>query len=210
MTTPVQRAIEQGEVGDLRARLDADPALANTIIRWGPNGKNPSVPLHYVCDMVFNGVVDAAAALPLAEALLASGAAIDTPHEYHGDTPLIGAASLLVEDVGLRLVEAGADVTARGLFGATALHWASMHGLTRLAEALIEAGADIQLPDTEHDGSPFGWAVHGWKENKKGVPRTQPDVARLLVAAGAPVSDELRDFLDPEADAPFLRAIAQA
>ena len=210
MTTRVQRAIEQGDIGDLRARLDADPALANTIIRWGPNGKNPSVPLHYVCDMVFEGQLDAAAALPLAEALLAAGADINALHEYHGDTPLIGAASLLVEDVGLRLVDAGADVTARGLFGATALHWASMHGLTRLAGALIEAGADIQLPDTEHDGSPLGWAVHGWKENKAGVPRTQPDVARLLVAAGAPVSPELRDFLDPEADAPFLRAIEQA
>lgn len=178
MTTPVQRAIEQGDLGDLRARLDADPALANAIIRWGQNGKNPSVPLHYVCDMVFNGIVDVVVALPMAEALLEAGAAIDTPHEYHGDTPLIGAASLLVEDVGLRLVDAGADVTARGLFGATALHWTSMHGLTRLAKALIKAGADHQLHDTEHDGSPLGWAVHGWKENKKGVPRTQPDVAR--------------------------------
>ena len=116
---------------------------------------------------------------------MAAGADVDARHEYHGDTPLIAAASLLVEDVGLRLVEAGADVSVRGLFGATALHWSAMHGLARLAGALISAGADIRRSDSEHDGSPLGWAVHGWKENKPGVPRTQPDVARLLVAAGA-------------------------
>lgn len=210
MTTPVQQAIEDADIEALRACLDADPGLADAVIRWGPEGKNPSVPLQYVCDMVFEGPLDAAVALPLAEALLSAGADINAPHEFHGDTPLIAAASLLVEDVGLRLVEAGADVSVRGLFGATALHWTAMHGLTRLAEALIAAGADIRMPDSEHDGSPLGWAVHGWKENKAGVPRTQPDVARLLVAVGAPVSPELREFLDPEADASFLRAIEQA
>jgi len=207
MTTPVQHAIEQGDADILKACLEADPALADMAIRWGPDGKNPSVPLQYVCDMVFEGPLEAAAALPLAEVLLAAGGDVNARHEIHGDTPLIAAASLLVEDVGLRLIEAGADVTLRGLFGATALHWSSMHGLTRLAQALIDAGADIRTPDSEHDGSPLGWAVHGWKEDKAGVPRTQPDVARLLVAAGAPVSPELRDFLDPEADAPFLKAI---
>ncbi len=210
MTTPVQQAIEQGDTEILKACLATDPALADTVIRWGLDGKNPSVPLQYVCDMVFEGTLDAADALPLAEVLLAADADIDARHEYHGDTPLIAAASLLVEDVGLRLVEAGADVSVRGLFGATALHWSAMHGLTRLAAVLIDAGADIRTPDKEHDGSPLGWAVHGWKENKPGVPRTQPDVARLLVAAGASVSAELRDFLEPEADAPFLRAIGQA
>lgn len=207
MTTPVQHAIEQGDAAVLEACLDTDPALADTVIRWGPDNKNPSVPLQYVCDMVFEGPLEAADALPLANVLLAAGADVNARHEIHGDTPLIAAASLLVEDVGLRFIEAGADVTLPGLFGATALHWASMHGLTRLVQALIDAGADISSPDAEHDGSPLGWAVHGWKEDKAGVPRTQPDVARLLVVAGAPVSPELRDFLDPETDAPFLKAI---
>ena len=203
----VRAAIEAGDAAALKALLAEDASLANEVIRWGPNDKNPSVPLQYVCDMLFEGPLEHGREMPLIEALLEAGANIDHRHEMHGDTPLIAAASLLAEEVGLRLVAAGADVTLQGLFGATALHWAAMHGLVPLSEAMIAAGADVALRDTEHDSGPIGWAVHGWKEDKPGVPRSQPDVVRLLVAASAPVSQELIDFLDPKDDAPFLAAL---
>jgi len=62
------------------------------------------------------------------------------------DTPLIGAASLGAEDVGLRLLAAGAKPDIRGLFGETALHWAAMLGEDRLVAELIR-GSNVNLRD---------------------------------------------------------------
>ena len=70
------------------------------------------------------------------------------------ETPLIGAASLGAEEVGLRLLEAGANPEVRGLFGETGLHWAALLGEDRLAERLIE-GADLNLKAEKYKSSPF-------------------------------------------------------
>ena len=76
------------------------------------------------------------------------------------NTPLIGAASLGTEEAGLRLLSAGARPELRGLFGETALHWASLLGEERLAAALI-AGSDLNLKDGKYHSTPLGWAMHG-------------------------------------------------
>lgn len=85
-------------------------------------------PLHYVCDLVFRGLVGQEQALELADVLLAAGVDVDLAYARSADTFLIAAASLGAEDVASRLVERGADVTRRGLFGAPALHWAALMG----------------------------------------------------------------------------------
>jgi len=52
--------------------------------------------------------------------------------------PLNGAASLGAEDVGIRLLAAGARADLLGRFGETALHWAAYLGASRLVDRLIQ------------------------------------------------------------------------
>ena len=98
--------------------------------------------------MLFEGTLKRGAALPLIDALIQAGADLDFQRDGKGDTPLIGAASLLAEDVGIRLLEAGANPRLRGIFGETALHWAALLGEDRLARKLIPV-SDIDLKDAE-------------------------------------------------------------
>jgi ankyrin repeat protein len=50
----------------------------------------------------------------VAEALIEAGADLNFQKDGKGDTPLIGAASLGAEDVGIRLLDAGANPLLRG------------------------------------------------------------------------------------------------
>ncbi|REJ79347.1 MAG: ankyrin repeat domain-containing protein [Acidobacteria bacterium] len=59
------------------------------------------------------------------------------------------------------LIEAGADLTARGLDDGTPLHQAAWFGEPDNAELLIEAGAPLDIFDKCHESSPLHWAVHG-------------------------------------------------
>ena len=93
-------------------------------------------PLHFISDMLFRGALPQGEEIPLVDVLLDAGANLDFQRSREdgkkGDTPLIGAASLGAEDVGLRLLAAGAKPDLRGLFGETALHWAALLGEDRL------------------------------------------------------------------------------
>ena len=59
------------------------------------------------------------------------------------------------------LIAAGANLSARGLDGGTALHQACWFGRPLNAKLLIEAGAPLGARDTAHDNTALGWAVHG-------------------------------------------------
>ncbi len=65
-----------------------------------------------------------------------------------GGTPLHFAAATCEEpDTVVLLLSRGADVNARDIAcGATALHYAIMNGCTVVAEALLERGADTDVP----------------------------------------------------------------
>jgi hypothetical protein len=164
-------------------------------------------PLHYVSDMGFDGTLKRDSELPLIEALIAAGADLDFQKEREdgkkSDTPLIGAASLAAEDVGLRLLDAGARPDLRGLFGETALHWAAFLGEYRLAESLIE-GSDVNLKDDKYNSSPLGWAVHGRYNPPAGNQGKQCEVAALLVRAGAKIESEWLESEQVRADAAML------
>jgi hypothetical protein len=69
------------------------------------------------------------------------------------------AADLRRTDAVRLLVAAGFDVNA--LAGSTALHRAAWAGDVELARTLVELGADPTIADTEHGGTPLGWALHG-------------------------------------------------
>jgi len=119
---------------------------------------------------------------------------------------LIGAASLGGEDVGLRLLDAGARPELRGLFGETALHWAALLGEDRLVARLIP-GSDLNLKDEKYNSPPLGWAIHGWSNPPAGNFGRQRNVVACLVAAGARVEPEWLEDEKVRADHAMLASL---
>ena len=189
----VKTAIRDGDAEALRRLLAEDPSRANALVQWGTNRCILTHPLHYVSDMLFEGTLQKGKELPIVDALIGAGAEIDFRKEGKGETALIGAASLGAEDVGLRLLDAGARPELRGMFGEMALHWAALLGEDRLAARLIEGlteRSDLNLKDQEHHSPPLGWAIYGWSNPPGGNRGRQQEVVGLLVAAGAKVEPE--------------------
>jgi len=187
----VKTAIRNGDVDALQRLLREDSSRANALVHWG---KCQTHPLHYVSDMLFEGTLQRGKELALIDALIQAGADLNFERDGKPETPLIGAASLGAEEVGLRLLEAGARPDVRGLFGETALHWAALLGEDRLAGRLI-VGADLNLKDEKYKSPPLGWAIHGWSDPPAGNHGRQREVVLLLVAAGARVEP---DWLESE------------
>src|SRR5258708_32582743 len=113
--------------------------------------------------MLFSAIMQTGKDLPLVEALIQAGADLNFNQDGKSETPLIGAASLGAEDVGLRLLDAGARPDLRGLFGETALHWAALLGEDRLTARLVQ-GSDLDLKDEKYSSPPLGSPVPGWSE----------------------------------------------
>ena len=203
----VKTAICDGDADALRRLLGRDSAQANALITWGTNGCISTHPLHYVSDMLFNGVLRKGKELPLVEALLNAGAAVDFRKDGKRETPLIGAASLGAEDVALRLLDAGAAPELRGEFGETALHWAALLGEERLAARLTGGTTDINLRDERYKSSPLGWAVHGWCNPPAGNQGRQCEVAAQLVAAGATIEPQWLESQKVRSDLSMLMAL---
>jgi hypothetical protein len=178
----VKTAILNGDADALRRLLAEDSSRANALIRWGANDSIHSHPLHFVSDMLFERKLQKGRELPLIDALVQAGANLDFQKDGKGDTPLIGAASLAAEDVGLKLLDAGANPKLRGLFGETALHWAALLGEDRLAARLIE-GSDLNLKDEKYQSTPLGWALHGASNPPAGNQGHQREVVLLLEEA---------------------------
>jgi hypothetical protein len=185
----VKTAIDNGDIDSLRLLLAEDSSRANALISWGATNRCLTPPLHYISDMLFEGTLKKGKELSLVEALIEAGADLDFQRDKKGDTPLIGAASLGAEDVGLKLLDAGAKPELRGLFGETALHWAALLGEARLAERLIP-GSDVNLKDEKYKSSSLGWAIHGWSDPPAGNEGKQREVVDLLIAAGATVEPD--------------------
>jgi hypothetical protein len=156
--------------------------------------------------MIFEGALPRENALAVVEALLDAGADVNFRANDKCDTPLIGAASLGAEEVGVRLLNAGANAHLKGMFGETALHWAAMLGEEKLASRLIE-GADLNLEDERYHSPPLGWAVHGWCNPPAGNHGRQREVVSLLVKNGATVRLEWLEEEQVRADATMLAAL---
>ena len=205
----VNATIRNGDADGLRQLLAEDFSRANAFVRWGINDCVLTHPLHYVSDMLFEGKLERGKELPLVEVLIQAGADLDFQRNGKNgksDTPLIGAASLGAEEVGLRLLDAGARPELRGLFGETALHWAALLGEDRLAGRLIE-GADLNLKDEKYKSPPLGWAIHGWCDPPAGNHGRQREVVVLLVSAGARVEPEWLESEKVRANPAMLAAL---
>jgi ankyrin repeat protein len=183
--------------------LSERPPRANELILWG---KCVTHPLHYISDMLFAGTLKKGKEVPLVEALIEAGSDLNFNKNGESETPLIGAASLGGEEVGLRLLDAGARPAMLGLFGETALHWAAMLGQDHLVARLIP-GSDINLKDGKYNSSPLGWAIHGWSNPPAGNCGGQRAVVARLIRAGATVDPEWLEDEKVRADQSMLAAL---
>jgi ankyrin repeat protein len=84
------------------------------------------------------------------------------------------------------LLAAGEPVDERGDMGATALHWACWKGYADLVKLLLDHGASLTIEDQQFHGTPPGWFAHGLHSCDERV-GDYPQVARLLIAAGATI-----------------------
>jgi len=101
------------------------------------------------------------------------------------------------------LIEAGADLAARGLDTGTPLHQAAWFGQPDNARLLIGAGAPLDIFDDKHESSPIHWGVHGSRYSGGADERQDAYVAvvRLLLDAGS----SLRYPGEPAGDAYLQR-----
>ena len=85
--------------------------------------------------------------LPATQAILASGAYVDSGDGTRGNTALMGVMFKGYRDIALCLLHAGADVNRRNKAGQTALMMAALFGRVDMAEDLLSRGADVSLQD---------------------------------------------------------------
>jgi len=182
----IKNLINKLDYAGLNALLEKMPRLANEGI--GLDDGNPALahPLHRICDGVFNGVYSDDDAVKLATIFLNHGANVNgIDVKENKDTPLIAAASLNAEKVGMLYIEKGADIHHPGCHGGTALHWAAWCGKDKLVRKLIEANAQINKLCVDFKSTPLFWAIHGLKYGGAGNVHHQAECARVLIEAGA-------------------------
>lgn len=59
------------------------------------------------------------------------------------------------------LLDRGAAIDAKGIFGGTGLHWAAINGHRATVKLLIARGASLTIKDKRFDSTPEGWAREG-------------------------------------------------
>ncbi len=87
------------------------------------------------------------------------------------------------------LLDHGIDVNVlSGPHKQTGLHWAATGGHLETVKALLKRHPKLDVRDAAFTGTPLGWALHGWWEQKEPAKR-EPyyEIVAQLVAAGAPV-----------------------
>jgi len=79
--------------------------------------------------------------------------------------------------------------------GASPLHWAGYGGNRAVVAALLQAGAPVNARDATYDGTPLGWALYGWAEQRgrSGSERYYDAVSELIRAGGTVAPEWLRE-----------------
>jgi len=191
----IKSVVEHGDVSALKVLVDKQPTCVNEEIFWGENNKNASVPLHYICDMVFEGVLANGTEKELAAVLLQHDADLESISSTGRDTPLIAAASLKVPEVGVLLIDHGADIHFCGTHGATALHWACWVGCVPIVERLLQHPHDLEQTCREFQATPLYWAAHGYLNSNRSKKTGQFEAARMLIDSGSEINTANSDDL---------------
>jgi hypothetical protein len=182
----------------IREILSANPELVNEGVALNDNpGAKKGHPLHRLCDAVFGKKITDDDAIKIAALFLEFGANINGFQSFgDNNTPLIAAASLHAEKLGIFYIEQGADIFyASPNDGATALHWAAYCGRDKLVQKLIEEGANINQRDCSFDGTPMDWAIHVIRSGDTGNLFHQKECIQILIGAGGGLSDGVREYL---------------
>lgn len=202
----VKKLIEKKDYNGMQELLSNNPSLSNEgiTIPFDILSRATAHPLHRICDPVFSGKITDTEAVNLAKVFIDNNANIDGDKDKQEGTPLLAAASLHAEQVGIFYIENGADIhyTYKN-DGASALHWGAFCGLDKLVQELIRAKAVIDEPDSEYKSTPLGWALHALITNDKRNTRNQISCIKLLLKAGANM-----EKLD-EAKKNYLEALAK-
>lgn len=206
MKSKVKRLVENKDYNGLSRLLADNPDLANEgiTIPYDFKCSIKAHPLHRLCDGVFAGKITDNEAIDLAKIFIENGADIDGDKIKNDGTPLLAAASLHAEQLGIFYIEKGADIhyTYKN-DGASALHWAAFCGRDRLVDKLIKANATIDEPDMTYKSTPIGWALHILMSNDKANTHNQAACIKLLLKAGADtrkLNKETNDYLQSLAE----------
>ena len=152
---PLYAAVRAGDQAQVKALLEADPALAifaaaiqgDTAAIEALLAENPTLtamvspdgwtPLHLAAHFAMSDAV---------QALLNQGAQVNALSvNALRNTPLHAAAAGRATEAGKLLVARGANVNARQHGGWTALHAVAQTGDIEFARALVESGADVNV-----------------------------------------------------------------
>jgi hypothetical protein len=181
--------IVNNDLSGLKTALASNPALANEGVALSINGKINHAkghPLHRICDAVFANIITDSQAIEIARILLEYGANIDGfMAQNDQNTPLIAAASLHAEQLGIFYIEKGANIFyAPPGDGGTALHWAAYCGRDQLVKKLIGKGALVNQLDTSYQSTACGWAIHILESGENNNLHNQTACIKLLLQAG--------------------------
>ena len=127
--------------------------------------------------------------IELARRLAAAGLAGELGSEEAAVLPEAAADSRT--GTALACLAAGFPVNATDALGATALHHAAIRGRIILVEALLEAGAEVEIRDPEHNATPLGWACFG-ADHIADPEGEYERCVRALLRAGAATHDNQR------------------
>lgn len=188
MGQTVKKLIEQKDADGLRKALAENPNLANEGITIPHDFfcNTNAHPLHRICDAVFARKLTDEEAIKLAKILLEYGADING---YNDGSPLLAAASLHAEQLGIFYIDKGADINITDESdNASALHWAAFCGRDKLVDKLIKSKAAIDERDKTHGSTPLGWAVHCLSSNDEGNHHKQLACIKLLIQSGADIN----------------------
>jgi ankyrin repeat protein len=190
MKHKIKTLIENKDYKLIRQLLSNNPNLANEGIPCDKKNSSKAHPLHRICDAVFAKKITDKEAIAIAKILLKFGANIDGYKiNENKDTPLMAAASLRAEQLGIFYIENGANVHyADSRNGATALHWAAFCGRDKLVEKLIQGKAAIDQRDASYNATPLGWAIQPLMTKDKFNTYHQVSCIKLLLKAGANVT----------------------
>lgn len=188
MKPTVKKLIERKDNDGLRQLLADNPNLANEgiTIPYDFFCRTKAHPLHRLCDAVFAGKMTDEEAITLAKTFLENGADIDGGKK--GGTPLLAAASLHAEQLGIFYIDNGADINFTDENdNASALHWAAFCGRDKLVNKLIHSKVILDEPDKSYQCTPLGWAIHSLMLKDTDSKHNQIACIKLLLQAGADV-----------------------
>ena len=157
--TPLHRAVRYSENGDVIA------ALLNAGADKEARDNNKRTPLHWAVQYA-NAVA--------VKALVDADASPDVQDEVMQTALIIATKEIVIPEVFVSLLNAGANTEATDNKERTPLHWAAVSNNRVAIRTMVEAGANLEATD-ENEDTPLSIAVE----------YGHPEAIRVLVEAGA-------------------------